>query len=197
MVAKKLKILKLEEYRLIEDKDPQGIYDRQTRESLYWIIEKLSGSRFKRSSLENKVYKKFRDADFGFLLSKNMVSDGIISFQGVLQVDGKFDGEIKGPRQLIVGETGDIVAQIAVGTLVVKGAVRGNVVATRKAEIHSSGRVDGNIKTPSLYIEKGGLFMGKCHMMNRLESISTINKKKKMGFSALATGFLRKKLSGR
>ncbi|MFQ5715516.1 MAG: polymer-forming cytoskeletal protein [Nitrospinales bacterium] len=183
----------MEEYRFIEDKDPQGLYDRQTRESLYWIIEKLSDRRAKRSSLENKVYKKFRGADFGFLLDKNTVSDGIISFQGLLQVDGKFEGEIKGPRKLIVGETGDIVANITVGTLVIKGAVRGSVVATCKAEIHAAGRFDGAIKTPSLSIEKGALFMGKCHMIKSPESVSKVAKKKKRRFSALGAGFLRKK----
>jgi hypothetical protein len=41
MVEKKLKNLTLSEYKFLEDKDPQGIYDRETREKLYWIIAKL------------------------------------------------------------------------------------------------------------------------------------------------------------
>ena len=71
MEQKKLKILKPEEYRFIEDKDPEGIYDQKMREDLYWIIEKLGKGIRKGSYAESRLYKRFRNADFGFLLGKN------------------------------------------------------------------------------------------------------------------------------
>jgi len=178
MVEKKLKILKPEEYRFIEDKDPRGIYDRETRENLYWIIEKLGSRAARGSYVENRIYKKFRDADFGFLLSRNTVTGGVITFDGVLRVDGNFEGEIAGPQTLIVGETGVVAAKVTAAIVICKGVIRGNVAATRRVEIHATGALLGNIKTPSLNIEEGARFKGKCHMTLNLGKTAKTRKKK-------------------
>ncbi|MFQ6079051.1 MAG: polymer-forming cytoskeletal protein, partial [Thermodesulfobacteriota bacterium] len=83
---------------------------------------------------------------------------------GMARLDGKFDGEIFSGDILIIGETAVISAEINVHTLVVDGRVSGNVSATSKIEIHSSGTLYGNIATPTLVIEEGGLFDGTCKM---------------------------------
>lgn len=183
MVARKLNVLRLKEYRFIENKDPHGIYDRETRENLYWIIEKLGSNTSKnRSSLENRLYKKFRDADFGFLLSKNTSTNGVITFDGVLCIDGNFEGEIKGPQTLIVGETGIVIANVTADIFILKGTVRGNVVAISKAVIHATAELLGNIKTPCLHIEEGAQFMGKCHMTRNLGKVPKVKRQRKRNF---------------
>jgi cytoskeletal protein CcmA (bactofilin family) len=55
-------------------------------------------------------------------------------------------------------------AEVTVGSIVIQGTVRGNITAKRSVEIHSPGRVRGNINTPSLFIEKGVFFDGNCQM---------------------------------
>ena len=184
MTGKKLKILKLEEFRFIEDKDPEGIYDRETRENLYWIIEKLGNGTGKGSFVENRLYKKFRNANFGFLLSKNTVTGGVINFNGVLQVDGNFQGEINGPKSLIVGETGFVTAKIRAGVLICKGIIKGNVTATVKVEVHSTGTLVGDIKMPALNIMEGGQFKGNCQMTLNLKKTPKTRKKRKKFFLA-------------
>ena len=65
---------------------------------------------------------------------------------------------------LIGGKTelkGDIVFS---GGLRIDGKIRGNITAKRSVEIHSPGKVKGNINTPSLFIEKGVFFDGHCQM---------------------------------
>ncbi len=49
-------------------------------------------------------------------------------------------------------------------SIIIQGTVRGNVTAKRSVEIHSPGRVKGNINTPSLFVEKGVVFDGHCQM---------------------------------
>jgi cytoskeletal protein CcmA (bactofilin family) len=79
-------------------------------------------------------------------------------------VDGKLSGEIFTEDVLIVGEGAEVNAEISVGSIVIQGTVRGNIVAKRGVEIHTPGRVRGNINTPSLFVEKGVLFDGQCQM---------------------------------
>ena len=67
----KLAVLNITEYNLIGNKDPNGNYDRKTRENLYWIIEKLRTHNHPLSKLELRLLEKFQNATFGALEEKD------------------------------------------------------------------------------------------------------------------------------
>ena len=67
----KLSVLTVTEYNLIGTKDPNGSYDRKTRENLYWIIKKLQTSTRPLSKLEYRLLKKFQEPTFGALEEKD------------------------------------------------------------------------------------------------------------------------------
>ena len=67
----KLTVLNITEYNLIGTKDPNGSYDRKTRENLYWIIEKLRSRTRTLSRLERRLLEKFQNATFGALEERN------------------------------------------------------------------------------------------------------------------------------
>ncbi len=89
---------------------------------------------------------------------------GILTFEGTVRVDGRLEGEIYTKDTLIVGESAVVGAEINVHTIVISGIVRGNINATGKIEVHRPGKLYGNVKTPSLYIEEGVIFEGNCVM---------------------------------
>jgi len=89
---------------------------------------------------------------------------GILTFEGTVRVDGQLEGEIYTKDTLIVGESAVVGAEINVHTIVISGIVRGNINATGKIEVHRPGKLFGNVKTPSLYIEEGVIFEGNCAM---------------------------------
>ena len=70
MERSKLEVLNVTEYNLLATKDPNGSYDRKTRENLYWVIEKLHQNVSNLSPLENKIFYKFRNAQFEALGEK-------------------------------------------------------------------------------------------------------------------------------
>ena len=90
--------------------------------------------------------------------------EGKLAFEGTVRVDGKLSGEIFTEDTLIVGEGAEVRAEINVGAVIIEGSVQGNIHAKRSVEIHTPGRVRGNIITPSLFIEKGVMFDGSCQM---------------------------------
>ena len=67
----KLSVLTVTEYNLIGTKDPNGSYDRKTRENLYWIIKKLQTSTSPLSKLEYRLLEKFQEPTFGALEEKD------------------------------------------------------------------------------------------------------------------------------
>ena len=110
-----------------------------------------------------------KSSDVEAFLGKNTSFEGKMSFEGMARLDGKFDGEIFSGDMLIIGETAIVNAEINVTTLVIDGKVSGNVSATGKIEIHSTGKLYGNITSPILVIEEGGLFDGTCKMEKVVE----------------------------
>jgi cytoskeletal protein CcmA (bactofilin family) len=97
-------------------------------------------------------------------MGEDTVFNGSLTFEGTVRVDGRFEGQVHTDDTLIIGETGNLIAEISAGTIICMGRVEGTLVATKKVEIHVKSRVVGNIKTPALYIELGGVLDGSCDM---------------------------------
>ena len=98
------------------------------------------------------------------ILGKGSSFDGKLTFESTVRIDGVYKGEIDTRGTLVVGKTAEVNAEIRAGNVVIEGQVHGQITAAESLEIHSSARVYGNLKTPSLMIEKGAVFEGNCAM---------------------------------
>src|SRR5713101_1373226 len=86
------------------------------------------------------------NSDFGWI-GRGIEVVGDITFADRLQIDGKVNGKLASESgTLIIGETGQLEAQIDVGVCVVHGELRGNVI------------------TPVLLVEEGAVFNGAIRM---------------------------------
>jgi cytoskeletal protein CcmA (bactofilin family) len=91
--------------------------------------------------------------------------EGTLAFQGAIRLDGRLSGKIHSEGgTLIVGEKAVIDADISVGIAVVMGAVNGTIQASERIEVYPPGRIVGDIQSPIISIEEGGLFNGNCVM---------------------------------
>jgi cytoskeletal protein CcmA (bactofilin family) len=90
--------------------------------------------------------------------------EGLLSFEGTVRVDGKFKGEVSTTDCLIIGETGQVEGEINAGHFIVMGSFRGNIKALRKVEVLSTGKIAGDIVSPALVVQEGGLIDGKVIM---------------------------------
>lgn len=109
-------------------------------------------------SLEDR-FGKVRSA-----LGVGTVIQGKLSFDTPVSIDGKLSGEIFSSKELIVGKSGEIDAEVDVACLVIRGQVKGKIRASERIEIWSGGNLEGDIQTPSLIIEEGARFNGACSM---------------------------------
>jgi cytoskeletal protein CcmA (bactofilin family) len=86
---------------------------------------------------------------------------GEISGEEDLLVDGSVDGRIElGDRNLTIGTTAKVMADIIAGDVVVYGEVSGNVRARGRIEVKKEGSVTGDLTTPQILIEDGACFKG-------------------------------------
>ena len=97
-------------------------------------------------------------------LGKGTKVVGTLSFNGPVELDGAVEGEIQAKESLTIGEAAVIHAKIHGADITIKGTVTGDVVATRRLSIKRPARVTGNISSPTLSIEDGVHFEGRCSM---------------------------------
>ena len=88
---------------------------------------------------------------------------GTIKLDSTGRIEGEVEGEIHA-RDLVIGESAVVKAQIHGATIVVHGTVTGDIRATSRLEIRKPAKVKGNISSSVLVIEEGASFEGKCAM---------------------------------
>jgi cytoskeletal protein CcmA (bactofilin family) len=87
---------------------------------------------------------------------------GRVDLNGMLRIDGEFNGEVRARGQVLIGRTGRTESTVHAGTVIVAGVVRGDVVASELVELRSTATMIGTICTPRLIVEEGGRFCGRC-----------------------------------
>lgn len=118
-----------------------------------------------------KKAKKSADSISTFLGPDTSI-EGTIEFKDTIRLDGNLKGKVcSNEGTVIIGEEAVINAEIIVDVAIIMGEVNGKIDARKRIEIHSPGRVVGDIQAPSVLIEAGVTFNGNCAMKTR--TIST------------------------
>ncbi len=94
-------------------------------------------------------------------LGKDTEFEGTLKFKEGLKIEGRFKGDITSEGNLIIGKTGEVNAEIKVGSIIVEGKINGNIEASDLIEFRSTAEMRGDIKASKLKIEEGVVFVGK------------------------------------
>ena len=100
------------------------------------------------------------------LITSGSRFEGTVEFADFTRFEGYVHGVLRGGAgsELIVGENGVVEGKVEGDVIVIDGFVRGDIRALTKVVITGTGRVVGEILAPSICIEFGGYFDGKCSM---------------------------------
>jgi cytoskeletal protein CcmA (bactofilin family) len=90
--------------------------------------------------------------------------EGALVLQSSIQIDGEFRGRIETSETLTVGEGAAVQADVRARSVVIRGAVVGDVVASREVVLHAGARLHGNVDAPCFVIERGAFFNGATRM---------------------------------
>jgi cytoskeletal protein CcmA (bactofilin family) len=99
---------------------------------------------------------------------------GELRFQNTFRIDGKLKGKVVSEHTLIVGESGQVEAEIECAVVSIKGAVSGKVQARQRIELLSGARVQATLISPRLVIEEGAVFQGQCDMGSAASKASVV-----------------------
>ena len=96
------------------------------------------------------------------LIGEGVSGEGTLNFgEGVIRLDGHWQGKIIGQGTVIIGEKGLFKGEMDVHMLILCGRAEGTVVAPDLAHITDTGKLIGKIRTAKLVINEGGIFEGE------------------------------------
>ena len=122
---------------------------------------------------DNFNYKE-EEAFVNSIIGEGTRLSGEFDLNGLLRIDGNFYGKIRTKGKVLIGKNGVAECHIFAGTVVVGGKISGDIFATERVILLSTGILIGNIKTPRIVIEEGVVFEGACEIIedkNKFENI--------------------------
>ena len=90
--------------------------------------------------------------------------NGDLVCDGIVKIDGVYQGSIKTASNVIISEKGRVDAQIEAQNVSVSGKAKGSIVAKGRLEILPTGRVWADVTVSSFLLDDGGKLHGALKM---------------------------------
>ena len=98
------------------------------------------------------------------VLDSHITVSGDLETDGALRIDGRLEGTILRADLIVVGEGASIVGDINAREVIVGGSVTGNIFASQRTELQSTGIVAGDIRSAAILIHEGGVVQGRLYI---------------------------------
>lgn len=98
------------------------------------------------------------------IIGKDTHFNGTINGKGLIRIDGGAEGVINNQGDIIVGESGRVLAEMKARSITIAGKYEGTLEAEGKLELKRTGRATGTFKANALVVEEGAVLSGKMEM---------------------------------
>ena len=109
----------------------------------------------------------------GFI-DQGVTMEGTLTVTGTFRIDGNVKGNVISEQTLILGENAKVEGQIEGNRVVIAGRYDGVIFAKGRVEIQAKGVVTGEVHSPCLVIDPGGIFDGRCHMLGSSDASTSV-----------------------
>ncbi len=127
-------------------------------------IRRSAGSREAVPEVETSLAPEAEPVPLTTFFDDDCKIDGKLVMKTSIQINGEFGGAIHCDETVTVGPDAAVQGSILARCVFVMGAVLGNIDASREVVLHGTGRITGDVKTPSFVIERGAFFNGRTRM---------------------------------
>ncbi len=126
--------------------------------------------------MATKDSKQIEDsANWTGFIEQGVRFEGKLEVTGIFRIDGELKGTVISDHSLVLGENARVEGQIEGNQILIAGRFDGTIFAKNRVEIQSKAMVTGEIYSPCLVIQPGGVFDGNCHMIASTPVSKTIS----------------------
>ena len=98
------------------------------------------------------------------VLAHGLQITGEIVCDGVVTIEGRLDGVVRGSSQVVVAPGGVVIGDVAAYEVLVSGRVEGDITAVKRIELKPGGQVVGDVTAPNIVVHEGGEVNGRFTM---------------------------------
>lgn len=91
------------------------------------------------------------------IIAKGIIFNGTIQGEGIVQIEGQLEGEIRLKGSVTVTTTGSVKGPITADSVRIAGEVQGSITARDHLCLERTGSIHGDVSTSSLVVENGRL----------------------------------------
>lgn len=110
----------------------------------------------------------FRNSKDGIetIIGPTVKVNGNFSGSGDINVEGSVVGTLKTSKNLRIGQSAHVKADVSADNAFVAGEIRGNVSCKGKLELTATAKIVGNVEAQILVVASGAVLHGKCQMLS-------------------------------
>jgi cytoskeletal protein CcmA (bactofilin family) len=138
---------------------------------------------------DESLEREIKEGKLSGYIGPGTMITGETTFNGIMRIDGQIGGRVSSEGgTIIVGDSGQIIADLNVAVASIRGTVSGDIIASQRLELGRTAKVRGNIQTASLSIEEGAVFEGNCRMapVNQVTQATSASQRQGQDFKAIA-----------
>jgi cytoskeletal protein CcmA (bactofilin family) len=106
------------------------------------------------------------------VIGSDTIVSGTIRAQGTVVIDGRVEGDICTDGLLMVGEGAIVVGNIYAGSVVCRGLIVGDIVASEEVELLDSASLNGTVRAPVFLVDDGALLTDNVEAAYETEELS-------------------------
>jgi len=91
------------------------------------------------------------------VIGSDTIITGTIRAQGTVWIDGRVEGDICTDGLLMIGETAVVVGNIYAGSVICRGMLVGDIVASEEVELLESASLNGTVRAPVFSVDDSAL----------------------------------------
>ncbi len=98
------------------------------------------------------------------VIAHDAIWKGDIASEGTVHVHGRFEGSLRAKNDVFVADQADVDATINANVVVVGGLLKGTIRCGARFEVLPTGRVTGDVQSPTLVVHEGAVVTGQFRM---------------------------------
>jgi cytoskeletal protein CcmA (bactofilin family) len=106
------------------------------------------------------------------MIGADTIISGTIRAQGAVRIDGRVEGDIATDGLLMIGETAVVLGNIEAGSVICRGMIVGDIVASDEVELLESASLNGTVRAPVFSVDDSVLVNDNMETVCAVEELS-------------------------
>lgn len=106
------------------------------------------------------------------VVGADTIISGTIRAQGSVLIDGRVEGDICTDDLLMIGEGAIVVGNIYAGSVICRGMIVGDIVASEEVQLLDSASLNGTVRAPVFSVDDSALLTDNVEAAYQAEELS-------------------------